>query len=81
VKLYSKDGAMIEMATDIRLRAERKAAQLLKEMSDSGERARGGGDIRKELQPATLFDLGVTKTQSSRWQKLGSLEQNDLVIE
>jgi hypothetical protein len=46
--------------------AERKAGQLLKEMADNGERAKGGEVGRRELQPATLDDLGISKTQSSR---------------
>ena len=48
--------------------------QLLAEMKENGERAKGGGDLRKELQPATLSGLGVTTTQSSRWQKIGALD-------
>jgi N6-adenosine-specific RNA methylase IME4 len=69
----AKDGQLIEWATDIRLRAERKAGQLLKEMADRGERDPGGRG-RIELRPATqLADLGVTKTQSHRWQKLGAM--------
>jgi hypothetical protein len=70
----AKDGQLIEWATEIRLRAERKAGQLLTEMADRGERDPGGrGKI--ELRPATqLSDLGVSKTQSSRWQKLGAMD-------
>jgi hypothetical protein len=41
-----------------------------------GERAKGGGDLRKELQPATLSGLGVTKTESSRWQALARLDDD-----
>ena len=44
-------------------------------MGERGERAKGGGDLRKELQPATLSSLGVTKTESSRWQALARLEE------
>jgi hypothetical protein len=69
----AKDGAMIEMATDIRLRAERKAGQLLAEMADKGERAaRGAPDPTSH--EVTLTDLGVSRTQSHRWQKLGALD-------
>ena len=54
------------------MRAERRAGELLSEMAERGERA-----VRKNMksQPATskLADLGINKTQSSRWQKLAAL--------
>jgi hypothetical protein len=42
---------------------------------ERGERAKGGDDLRKELQPATLSSLGVTKTESSCWQALARLDE------
>jgi hypothetical protein len=54
----------------IRLRAERKVGQLLREMAERGERERGHGDRKSGWQAVTptLDDLGISKTQSSRWQ-------------
>jgi N6-adenosine-specific RNA methylase IME4 len=68
----AKDGDMIAWATDIRLRAERKAGQMLREMDEKRERRRSEEPGNTAL-PA-LSDLGVTKMQSSRWQKLGALD-------
>jgi hypothetical protein len=47
-------------ACEIRLRAERKAGQLLKQQV-----SRGGSKSRE----ATLKPLGISKDQSSQWQQ------------
>jgi hypothetical protein len=55
------------------MRAERKAGQMLTDMAKRGERAKGGDPKSRPATLATLPDLGVTKTKSSRWQKLGDM--------
>jgi 5-carboxymethyl-2-hydroxymuconate isomerase len=77
LKVYAdqaKDSELIKMATQIRLRAERRAGEMLQEMAKQGMRA-----VRKNMksQPATsrLIDLNISKTQSSRWQKLAVMSE------
>jgi hypothetical protein len=61
--------------SQIRKRAERRAGQLLDQMAKRKERAGRGGNRKSKSHDATLKlpDLGVTKTESSRWQKLASM--------
>jgi hypothetical protein len=66
------------------MRAEVKAGELLAEMKARGERQAKGGDRKSKssggtliVTPPKLADLGVTKTQSSRWQRLAALPKED----
>lgn len=73
---------MIEHATEIRMRAEIKAGELLAEMKQRGERQSEKQNLKRgpKSQPATsvkLSDLGITKDQSSRWQKLAALPKEN----
>jgi N6-adenosine-specific RNA methylase IME4 len=67
----AKDTTLIMRATELRMRAERRAGELLIEMAERDERPRGR---KKESHVATLSTIGVSKTQSSRWQKLAVLD-------
>lgn len=69
----AKDSELLDHAVEVRLNAERKVGQILAEMAERGERARGGGDLRKESRPAILSDFGLTADQSYRWRKLAEL--------
>lgn len=66
----------------IRLRAERKAGQLLKEMAVKGERDASGGNRKPwssdttMVSKAKLSDLGISKDQSSKFQQLALQEAN-----
>jgi hypothetical protein len=73
----AQDTQLIGYATEIRFRAERRGGELLIELRLNGGRDPGGHGKRIESQAATqlpkLEDLGVTKTQSSRWQRPAKL--------
>jgi hypothetical protein len=86
VRTYAKlagDLDMQNMAAEIRIRAERRAGQLLLEM-EKNPGTRGAGRPRKDGSRITrskastakapkLEDIGITKDQSSKWQRLALL--------
>lgn len=66
-------------ATELRLRAERRAGELLK-ATDKNKGAQGVGKALQKVQshsgtalPATLSELGVTKKQSSTFQQVADV--------
>jgi hypothetical protein len=64
---------MVEWATEIKVRAERRAGQLLKETAERGERATRGVNVeRYDIEKPTLSDLGISRDQSNKWQKLAA---------
>ena len=86
VRTYAKlagDLDMQNMAAEIRIRAERRAGQLLSDMEKNpGTRGEGrprkdGSKIRRSgcatANPPTLEEIGVSKDQSSKWQRLAML--------
>lgn len=71
----AKDTELIQYATEIKVRAERKAGEMLAHGFETGERARSGGAMKKESPPPTLSDIGISKDQSSRWQSLAGMSE------
>lgn len=83
----AKDQDLILWATEIKVRAERRAGELLTSMAERGERAVQGDGPRfdpanssiAELsveKPKTLAELGVNKRESHRWQQLASMSED-----
>lgn len=75
----AKDRDMIQWATEIKVRAERRCGEMLANAKASGERHTGHGDQKSESKDATpivtLSDLGLTRDQSSRYQKLAAMPE------
>jgi hypothetical protein len=73
----AKNTELIERAVEVRLRAERRAGEMLAEMAERGERDNGKGNrnpgLKSHAGTPKLADLGITKSQSSRWQHLARL--------
>ena len=76
----AKDRVLIDQATEIRLRAERRAGELLAQM-EKNKGAVPGKTGRKGLPvldgAPKLSDLDISKSQSSRWQKLADVPEDD----
>ena len=64
-------------AIEIRIRAERRCGELLAEMEKAkrGPDERGQGSQRATAETRALSDLGISKTQASRWQKLAAVPE------
>lgn len=65
---------------EIRIRAERRCGELLIEMREAGELAEQGGDRRSKSSDSILKldDLGISPYQSSTWQRLAQVTQDDI---
>lgn len=80
LQVYAKqalDREMINNATEIRFRAERRAGAMLKQMKEEGKRDPGGRGPVEFRHGTQLKDLGLTKKQSFNWQHLSELAQED----
>jgi hypothetical protein len=74
----SKDGlAMQNRCAEIKIRAERRAGEILDEMKRTGQRETGKGDHKPKFHDGTsvptLEVLGISKKQSFRWQSNASI--------
>ncbi len=79
------DTELESMAAEIRVRAERRAGQLLSERVKStggdraGRRPKLGGPRRRPPKnpPETLRDLGISKHESSLWQQTAAVPEEE----
>lgn len=75
----ANDNEMYRWATEIKLRAERKAGELL-----AAQVQHHGGRPAKRSSEKTvsksLEELGVTKQQSSDWQKIAKIDEKEFEI-
>ena len=73
----AKDTRLVERATEVRVEAELVAAIRSLDMKAKGRRQKVGDNQRGSktgLLPPSLDDLGITKMQASRWQKLAIMK-------
>lgn len=78
----AQDTELVEWATEIKVRAERRAGEMLAEMKVNGSRHDGvnAKNLRESHdttpEAPTLEKLGVSRDQSSRWQKLAAIPED-----
>lgn len=83
MRAYARQAGDLEMqiwVAEIKLRAERRAGELLREMAERGERDQGkGGDRKSQSQGAIvkLVDFGIDPSESARWQLESDLPEED----
>ena len=70
----AKDPDLINWATEIKLRAERRAGELLTE-TERNKGAAGNAVTRGDRVPKTLEEIGISKNQSSKFQALAEIPE------
>ena len=78
----AKDTRLLDKATELRTRAERKAGQMLAASAASGERATKNGNVNQHTRVSsestpTLSQIGVSRDQSSKWQQVAALTDDE----
>lgn len=68
----AKDSELIQYATEIKVRAERRCGELLAHTAATGERA-SRGKPSETSHASTLSDMGLTRDESSRYQQLAAM--------
>lgn len=77
LKQSQKSLDLQNMAAEIRIRAQRRGGEILAQMEKhppgppKGDRSHDGTD------PPRLVDLGMSKNQSSRWQRIAGIPEED----
>jgi DNA N-6-adenine-methyltransferase (Dam) len=80
--LQAKDDKLLRMATEIKVRAERRCGQMLRDMPKAvGTKSQlvsrgiiGGNTVLPPINGTkTLEEIGISKMQSSRWQKIAAI--------
>ncbi|WP_342620828.1 hypothetical protein [Rhodoferax sp. GW822-FHT02A01] len=76
----ANDSQLIQYATEIRVRAQRRAGEMLAQTPKAtGVRMNGPVvEANDRREAATLADMGITKDQSANWQSLA--RQSDYLI-
>jgi hypothetical protein len=71
-------------AAEIKLRAERRAGEMLKEGAQNGHRQTAADGRPKKvsndttlIQPVKLREIGLTRDQSSQWQSIAEIPEED----
>ncbi len=75
VKYQGESLEMQNQAAEIKLRAERDAGKLLKQMEKNKGVRLGGRTMRPPDNTPKLKDLGIKKDQSVRWQQIADLPE------
>lgn len=71
----AKDTEMIQWVTEIKVRAERRAGQMLAEMPKARGELKNVSRSHDVTAIKTLSEIGITKNESSRWQKLAAIPE------
>lgn len=75
----ARDTQMVEWATEIKVRAERRCGELLAEMEKAKGTLKRGTDLPRSNAATTgtrtLDEMGITKDQSSRYQRLAAIPE------
>lgn len=73
----AKDSQLIQYATEIKVRAERRCGELLTQTErNKGATVKGRMAVeRHDAHNATLADMGLTRDESSRYQQLAAMPE------